>query len=160
MSWHVLSSCELKILRSRESAEIMAVSRPWEWPEIGICGVWSTTRRVVYSCPVCMSDPWVPVPDGDVRVCYGRRQGLEQTMSALWVKEELSEFSRHYLDLDGGGFGHSCVIVLRDHHKNWRNDPTLDIHPSCDLAASGQSEKFNAKPGQLSLSSSIQRLTP
>ena len=93
-----------KTVSSPEWAESVAVSRPWEWPERGIWEAWSTTlvERYQRSCvrPV-NSELWPcePVP-WRCRICvYGRWQGLDQTVSALWVKGELGEFSRQPCEL-------------------------------------------------------------
>ena len=60
MSPDVLRGWVPKTVSSPEWAESVAVSRPWEWPERGICEAWSTTlveryQRIVYVQCVCVS---------------------------------------------------------------------------------------------------------
>ena len=75
MSPDVLRGWVPKTVSSPEWAESVAVSRPWEWPERGICEAWSTTlveryQRIVYVQCVCVSMTCEHrSPDSDVRTC-------------------------------------------------------------------------------------------
>ena len=84
----------------------VAVSRPREWPWVGqetgdterdVVRSWgrrgALPSDVVYDLSTVSWGPCEPVS----YVCVnGRRQGLDQTVSALWVKGELGKFSRQW----------------------------------------------------------------
>ena len=95
MSPDVLRGWVPKTVSSPEWAESVAVSRPWEWPERGICEAWSTTlvERYQRSCvrPV-NSELWPcePVPWRCRRCVY---MGDGKGWIKRWVPCELRESS-------------------------------------------------------------------
>ena len=95
---------------------------PWVVPESGlreafvkrgVQRLWSATRGLCMSS-VCVCQWHVstgPLTVTYARVGYGRRQGLEQTVSALWVKGELGKFSRHIQHSSDEGITQSTEIT-------------------------------------------------
>ena len=102
MSLDLLRGWVPKTVSSPEWAESVAVSRPWEWPERGICEAWSTTlveryQRIVYVQCVCVSDMWAPVP-WQWRT-HELVMGIGKGWNKRWVpceKGELGKFSRQW----------------------------------------------------------------